>query len=281
MGTVCSPWNACPSNSRLPPQSSGPPFLSIWQGFVTVTCRQKCPWLLISTPSTSPTPLRGRKSTETCPVESCLARSCRFHPRSFLEAGLAGGCMLAAQVVVNVLQQQDLGAYWPADPHSRLAEPEAPAYPRAIWTLKKKLHVALRFSLPSPQLWSVLSTVGVWQELQTLVPPRTSEGRAFMHWASYLTAARGGMNLQPQPCGNWVRTEFPGRRRQHLPFVLGSGKESFCKHGHRALLIWLHGALATQATPVKHLDKELVRTDFPEPADELDFSTNRWKPLLP
>lgn len=170
MGTVCSPWNACPSNSRLPPQSSGPPFLSIWQGFVTVTCRQKCPWLLISTPSTSPTPLRGRKSTETCPVESCLARSCRFHPRSFLEAGLAGGCMLAAQVVVNVLQQQDLGAYWPADPHSRLAEPEAPAYPRAIWTLKKKLHVALRFSLPSPQLWSVLSTVGVWQNSKLWCP---------------------------------------------------------------------------------------------------------------
>lgn len=51
----------------------------------------------------------------------------------------------------------------------------------------------------------MLSTVGAWQELQTLVlPRRTSEGRAFMRWASYLTAARGGMNLQPQPCGNWV-----------------------------------------------------------------------------
>ncbi|KAM9714990.1 LOW QUALITY PROTEIN: ankyrin repeat and death domain-containing protein 1B [Dama dama] len=82
---------------------------------------------------------------------------------------------------------------------------------------------------------------------------RTSEGRAFMHWASYLTAARGGMNLQPQLCGNRVRTEFPGSRRQHLPFVLGSGKESFCEHGHRALLTRLHGALATQATPVKLL----------------------------
>lgn len=33
-----------------------------------------------------------------------------FHPRSFLEAGLAGGCMLAAQGVVNALRQQDLGA---------------------------------------------------------------------------------------------------------------------------------------------------------------------------
>ncbi|XP_040083597.1 ankyrin repeat and death domain-containing protein 1B-like [Oryx dammah] len=47
-----------------------------------------------------------------------------------------------------------------------------------------------------------------------------------------------------------------------------SGKESFCKHSHRALLIWLHGALVTQATPVKHLYKELVRTDFPEPAEK-------------
>ncbi|CAN0536320.1 unnamed protein product [Rangifer tarandus platyrhynchus] len=49
-----------------------------------------------------------------------------------------------------------------------------------------------------------------------------------------------------------------------------SGKESFCEHGHRALLIWLHGALATQATPVKHLYKELsVRMDFPEPAEKI------------
>ena len=63
--------------------------------------------------------------------------------------------------------------------------------------------------------------------------------------------------------------------------MLGPGKESFCEYGHRALLIWLHGALATQATPVKHPYKELVRTDFPEPAGESDFSTNRWKLLLP
>lgn len=73
-----------------------------------------------------------------------------FYPRSFLKAGLAGGRMLAAQGVFNRLRQRDLGASWPADPHSRLAEPEVPAYPSAIWTLRKKLHIALRFSLPSP-----------------------------------------------------------------------------------------------------------------------------------
>ena len=214
--------------------------------------------------------------------ESCLARSCRLPPEE-LSGSWTGRWGRAGWGVVDGQQQQDLGAYWPADPHSRLAEPEALAYPSATWTLREKLHIALRFSLPSPpQLWCVLSTVGAWQELQTLVPPRrTSEGRAFMHWASYLIAARGGMNLQPQLCGNWVRTEFPGSRRQHLPFVLGSGKESCCEHGHRVLLIWLHGALATQATPVKHLFEELsVRRDFPEPAGELDFSTNRWKLLL-
>ncbi|KAB1281652.1 Ankyrin repeat and death domain-containing protein 1B [Camelus dromedarius] len=43
-----------------------------------------------------------------------------------------------------------------------------------------------------------------------------------------------------------------------------AGEESFREHGHRALLIWLHGALVTQATPVKHLYEELVHAGFPE-----------------
>lgn len=79
----------------------------------------------------------------------------------------------------------------------------------------------------------------------------------------------------------WKLSSQEGGISIYLPLALGSGKESFCEHGHRALLIWLHGALVTQATPVKHLYKELVRTDFPEPAGELDLSTNRWKLLLP
>ncbi|XP_012658199.1 ankyrin repeat and death domain-containing protein 1B [Otolemur garnettii] len=43
-----------------------------------------------------------------------------------------------------------------------------------------------------------------------------------------------------------------------------SGAESFREHGHRALLIWLHGALMTQADPAKHLHEELGRAGFPE-----------------
>ncbi|GAB5566969.1 ankyrin repeat and death domain-containing protein 1B isoform X1 [Prionailurus iriomotensis] len=47
------------------------------------------------------------------------------------------------------------------------------------------------------------------------------------------------------------------------------GKGSFREHGHRALLIWLHGTLMTQATPVKHLYEELVRAGFPELAEKI------------
>ncbi|KAF3821769.1 hypothetical protein GH733_009811, partial [Mirounga leonina] len=43
-----------------------------------------------------------------------------------------------------------------------------------------------------------------------------------------------------------------------------SGKGSFREHSHRALLIWLHGTLMTQATPVKQLYEELVHAGFPE-----------------
>ncbi|KAF5913635.1 hypothetical protein HPG69_017256 [Diceros bicornis minor] len=45
------------------------------------------------------------------------------------------------------------------------------------------------------------------------------------------------------------------------------GKESFREHSHRALLIWLHGTLMTQAAPVRHLCEGLVRAGFPELAD--------------
>uniref|UniRef100_G1Q0Z7 Ankyrin repeat and death domain containing 1B n=1 Tax=Myotis lucifugus TaxID=59463 RepID=G1Q0Z7_MYOLU len=43
-----------------------------------------------------------------------------------------------------------------------------------------------------------------------------------------------------------------------------SGQDSFREHGHRALLIWLHGALMMQAAPVRHLYEELVRAGFQE-----------------
>uniref|UniRef100_A0A8B7VRK1 Ankyrin repeat and death domain-containing protein 1B n=1 Tax=Castor canadensis TaxID=51338 RepID=A0A8B7VRK1_CASCN len=48
-----------------------------------------------------------------------------------------------------------------------------------------------------------------------------------------------------------------------------SGNKSFREHGHRALLIWLHGALMTQPDPAKHLYKELVRAGFPELAEKI------------
>uniref|UniRef100_A0A452TNA7 Ankyrin repeat and death domain containing 1B n=1 Tax=Ursus maritimus TaxID=29073 RepID=A0A452TNA7_URSMA len=48
-----------------------------------------------------------------------------------------------------------------------------------------------------------------------------------------------------------------------------SGKGNFREYGHRALLIWLHGTLMTQATPVKHLYEELVRTGFPQLAEKI------------
>ena len=51
-------------------------------------------------------------STEMCPVESpAWPGAAGFHLRSFLEVGLAGGGVLAAQGVVDGQQQQDLGAY--------------------------------------------------------------------------------------------------------------------------------------------------------------------------
>ncbi|EPY77160.1 hypothetical protein CB1_001305005 [Camelus ferus] len=52
-----------------------------------------------------------------------------------------------------------------------------------------------------------------------------------------------------------------------------AGEESFREHGHRALLIWLHGALVTQATPVKHLYEELVHAGFPELAGKYVLSS--------
>ncbi|XP_074240768.1 ankyrin repeat and death domain-containing protein 1B isoform X3 [Saimiri boliviensis] len=47
-----------------------------------------------------------------------------------------------------------------------------------------------------------------------------------------------------------------------------SGNESFREHGHRALLIWLHGTLMTQADPAKHLYEELVRAGFSKLAEK-------------
>ncbi|XP_027719341.1 ankyrin repeat and death domain-containing protein 1B isoform X2 [Vombatus ursinus] len=43
-----------------------------------------------------------------------------------------------------------------------------------------------------------------------------------------------------------------------------SGSESSCEHGHRMLLIWLHGILMRRENPMKHLYEDLVNAGFPE-----------------
>ncbi|KAJ8781906.1 hypothetical protein J1605_006327 [Eschrichtius robustus] len=105
-----------------------------------------------------------------------------------------------------------------------------------------------------------------WQRLAHLWNFTDAQIRAIEEQWS---AARGGMNMQPQSYGTCVRTEFTVRRSQRLPFVLATGEESFHEHGHGALLIWLHGALVTQATPVKHLYEELVCAGFSELAEKI------------
>ncbi|XP_072462476.1 ankyrin repeat and death domain-containing protein 1B isoform X2 [Notamacropus eugenii] len=48
-----------------------------------------------------------------------------------------------------------------------------------------------------------------------------------------------------------------------------SGSESSCEHGHRMLLIWLHGILIRHENPMKHLYEDLVKAGFPERAEKI------------
>lgn len=114
--------------------------------------------------------------------------------------------------------------------------------------------------------------------------PLRGTGRTFIHWAFYLTAIRRGMSCNHSHTGNSVRTKITIKRDIGMwcfpwLYVLGTGKGNFREYGHRALLIWLHGTLMTQATPVKHLYEELVRTGFPQLAGELVFKTEVPSPL--
>lgn len=90
----------------------------------------------------------------------------------------------------------------------------------------------------------------------------------------YLTAVRRGVTLQPVTEKFSKNLDHSEKRHQYVvfhlrPFVPGVGRESFREHGHRTLLICLHGTLMTQAPPVKHLYEELVPAGFPELAGEL------------
>ena len=145
------------------------------------------------------------------------------------------------------------------------------------------LNISLRWSLPASYaaIKSLICCLGLRRAQQVCVPVmahagppgNTCEGtgRAFIYQASHRTAARG-VNLQPQSCGHLARMSSQQGDVSSCPFVLGTGEESFREHGHRALLIWLHGALVTQAMPAKHLYEELMRAGFPELAGELQFS---------
>lgn len=47
------------------------------------------------------------------------------------------------------------------------------------------------------------------------------------------------------------------------------GKKSYKEHGHRMLLIWLHGILLAHQNPVKHIYEDLVAAGFRHLAGKL------------
>ncbi|XP_007486603.2 ankyrin repeat and death domain-containing protein 1B isoform X1 [Monodelphis domestica] len=48
-----------------------------------------------------------------------------------------------------------------------------------------------------------------------------------------------------------------------------SGSKSSCEHGHRMLLIWLHGILMRRENPERRLYEDLVKAGFPELAEKI------------
>uniref|UniRef100_A0A8C4VQY5 Ankyrin repeat and death domain containing 1B n=1 Tax=Gopherus evgoodei TaxID=1825980 RepID=A0A8C4VQY5_9SAUR len=51
-----------------------------------------------------------------------------------------------------------------------------------------------------------------------------------------------------------------------------TGKKSYKEHGHRMLLIWLHGILLAHRNPVKHIYEDLVHVGFQQVAGKLLFN---------
>uniref|UniRef100_A0A669QL52 Ankyrin repeat and death domain containing 1B n=1 Tax=Phasianus colchicus TaxID=9054 RepID=A0A669QL52_PHACC len=49
-----------------------------------------------------------------------------------------------------------------------------------------------------------------------------------------------------------------------------TGKKSYKEHGHRMLLIWLHGTLLAHENPVKHIFKDLVEAGFQHLAERMN-----------
>lgn len=48
-----------------------------------------------------------------------------------------------------------------------------------------------------------------------------------------------------------------------------TGKKSYKEHGHRMLLIWLHGTLLARQNPVKHIFEDLVKAGFQHLAEKI------------
>nr|XP_014429644.1 ankyrin repeat and death domain-containing protein 1B isoform X5 [Pelodiscus sinensis] len=48
-----------------------------------------------------------------------------------------------------------------------------------------------------------------------------------------------------------------------------TGKKSYKEHGHRMLLIWLHGILLAHRNPVKHIYEDLVNVGFQQEAEKI------------
>lgn len=71
-------------------------------------------------------------------------------------------------------------------------------------------------------------------------------------------------------------------------FVYSIGKKSYKEHGHRMLLIWLHGTLLARQNPVKHIFEDLVKAGFQHLAGKLfcgaesiyKSATRCWGPSL-
>ncbi|KAF7250314.1 Ankyrin repeat and death domain-containing protein 1B [Varanus komodoensis] len=53
-----------------------------------------------------------------------------------------------------------------------------------------------------------------------------------------------------------------------------TGKKSYKEHGHRMLLIWLHGVLMAGQNPIKHLYEDLVRGGFQQIAEKIRAENN-------
>ncbi|XP_042310083.1 ankyrin repeat and death domain-containing protein 1B isoform X2 [Sceloporus undulatus] len=53
-----------------------------------------------------------------------------------------------------------------------------------------------------------------------------------------------------------------------------TGKKSYKEHGHRMLLIWLHGVLMAGQNPIKYLYEDLVRAGFQQLAEKMRSESN-------